>query len=106
MLETADFRAKTVYCDRHARCSRDGRISPADGTGMDQRQVDQGFDRLQRLLLAMQAGDEMGVAEAAARSGLAPDTCRALFEGLTRAGLMSNESGDRFVRRHLDFLGA
>ena len=70
---------------------------------MDRRTTDEGFDQLQRMLLAMRAGDELRVGEAANSTGLAPDTCRAVLEGLTRAGLMSNESNDRFVRRHLDF---
>ena len=73
---------------------------------MDRKATDIGFDRLQKMLLAMHAGDEMRVAEAADSTGLAPETCRAVFEGLTRAGLMSSEANDRFVRRHLDFVSA
>ena len=61
-----------------------------------------GFDRLQRLLLAMKAGDELRPADAARLSGLNEGLCRAVLEGLTRAGLMSQAEDDRFVRRSLD----
>jgi hypothetical protein len=47
----------------------------------------------------MHDGDEMACAEAARLCGLSPDICRRMFEGLTRAGLMSHEADDRFVRR-------
>lgn len=69
---------------------------------MDEYTVNHGFDRLQDLLLDMRAGDELRVAEAANRSGLKPEICLAVLKGLTRAGLMSHEAGDLFVRRHLD----
>ena len=72
---------------------------------MSQQTVNEGFDRLQRLLLAMHAGDEVRAAEAATLTGLTPETCRAVLEGLTRAGLMSHQTGDAFVRRTLDLLG-
>lgn len=74
---------------------------------MDQETMNTGFDRFQRLLLAMDAGDEVRVVEAADRTGLAPETCRAVLEGLARAGLMAHEAEDDdcFVRRHLDVLG-
>ncbi len=65
-------------------------------------QVNLGFDRLQQLLLTMRAGDQLRVDEAADRSGLTPGLCLAVLEGLTRAGLMSHEADDLFVRRHLD----
>jgi len=64
--------------------------------------LNDGLDRLQRILLEMQHGDELACDEAARRSGLNPDVCRTVLEGLTRAGLMSHESDDRFVRRTLD----
>jgi DNA-binding IclR family transcriptional regulator len=64
--------------------------------------LNDGLDRLQRVLLAMQHGDELACDEAARLSGLNPDVCRTVLEGLTRAGLMSHESDDRFVRRTLD----
>ncbi len=72
---------------------------------MNEHAVNQGFDRLQRLLLNMRAGDELRVEEASHRSGLSHDMCLAVLEGLTRAGLMSREANDRFVRRHLDPIG-
>jgi DNA-binding IclR family transcriptional regulator len=55
------------------------------------------FDRLQRLLLAMRAGDELVPREAARLTGLAEPTCRTVLEGLARAGLMALQ-GDRYVR--------
>lgn len=72
---------------------------------MDTHTVNHGFDRLQTLLLDMRAGDELRVVEAADRTGLKPEICLAVLEGLTRAGLMSREAGDLFVRRHLDSVG-
>jgi DNA-binding IclR family transcriptional regulator len=56
------------------------------------------FDRLQRLLLAMRAGDELASRDASRLTGLAEPTCRTVLEGLTKAGLMSHRDGDRFVR--------
>ncbi len=60
--------------------------------------LDDAFERLQRLLLAMQTGDELAAHEAARLTGLAEPTCRTVLEKLTRAGLMSRADGDRFVR--------
>lgn len=74
-----------------------------DGTT---HRVNEGFDRLQDLLLAMHVGDEMCVTDAADACGLSLETCRAVFDGLTRAGLMTHVEDDRFVRRALDFLSA
>ena len=56
------------------------------------------FDRLQRLLLEMRAGDELALHDAARLTGLAEPTCRTVLEGLTRAGLMSPSGDGRFVR--------
>jgi DNA-binding IclR family transcriptional regulator len=56
------------------------------------------FDRLQRLLLAMRTGDELGPRDAARLTGLAEPTCRTVLEKLTRAGLMAQAAEDRFVR--------
>lgn len=56
------------------------------------------FDRLQRLLLTMRTGDELGPRDAARLTGLAEGTCRSVLEGLARAGLMSSDGHDRFVR--------
>jgi len=64
--------------------------------------VNEGFDRLQRLLLTMHSGDELLPTQASEFTGLSPEMCRAVLEGLTRAGLMSREADDRFVRRTLD----
>jgi DNA-binding IclR family transcriptional regulator len=62
-----------------------------------------GFDRLERLLLAMRVGDEMRAAEAAHLTGLPEATCRAMLLGLERAGLMTHRpDADLFVRQTLD----
>jgi len=64
--------------------------------------VNEGFDRLQRLLLAMRPGDDLTAADAAEVTGLNEQVCRAVLEGLARAGLMAPEPDDRFVRKSLD----
>jgi hypothetical protein len=64
--------------------------------------IDDGFDRLQRLLVAMQTGDDLRVADAALLTGLPDGKCLAVLEGLERAGLMLRASADRFVRCTLD----
>jgi predicted transcriptional regulator len=66
------------------------------------RSADEGFDRLQTLLLGMRAGDVLLIDEAARVSGLSQDICRTALEALTRVGLMSHETDGRFVRRALD----
>jgi hypothetical protein len=64
--------------------------------------VNEGFDRLQRRLLAMNVGDALRPPDAAEETGLTEDVCRAVLEGLERAGLMTHEHEDRFVRRTLE----
>ncbi len=64
--------------------------------------TEEGFDRLQRLLLAMRAGDELAPSEAARLSGLNESVCRKVLQGLERAGLMAEAAQGRFVRRTLD----
>ncbi len=64
--------------------------------------VNDGFDRLERLLLAMHAGDTLSVADTASVTGLAEDTCLAVFEGLERAGLMERGDQGVFVRKTLE----
>jgi DNA-binding IclR family transcriptional regulator len=65
--------------------------------------VNEGFDRLQRLLLAMHVGDEVGPMEVADETGLSAETCRAVLLGLERAGLMARREDDRFRRQQLQF---
>jgi len=65
--------------------------------------VNEGFDRLQRLLLAMHIGDELRPGDASDETGLSPEICLAVLVGLERAGLMARGDEDRFVRRTLDF---
>jgi DNA-binding IclR family transcriptional regulator len=60
--------------------------------------VNDAFDRLQHLLLSMRAGDQLATHEASRLTGLAETTCRSVLEGLAKAGLMSHEGGDRFIR--------
>ena len=68
--------------------------------------VQEGFDRLQRLLFDMLPGDDFRPKDAARISGLGEDVCRTVFEGLERAGMMTHERGDRFVRKTLDLQAA
>ncbi len=72
---------------------------------MNQRVVNEGFDRFQAFLLAMRIGDEVRAPEAADLTGLSPETCRTVLEGLSRAGLMTPEPDGRYVRRSLDVIG-
>ena len=68
--------------------------------------VQEGFDRFQRLLFDMRTGDEFRPKDAARICGLSEDVCRTVFEGLERAGMMTKERGDRFVRKTLDLQAA
>ncbi len=68
------------------------------------RKSDEGFDRLQTLLLNMRVGDALCVDEAVRASGLSEDTCRTALEALERVGLMNRDTDRRFVRRPLDLL--
>ena len=65
------------------------------------RTVDEGFDRLQEILVAMRPGDTLVVADASQLSGLTEHLCRAVLEGLVRAGLMNHTGTDVFVRCRL-----
>jgi hypothetical protein len=65
---------------------------------------DQGFDRLQVVITELRAGERLSSAEAARLSGLTEDLCRAMLEGLVRAGLMSDTGQGSFVRKRLDDL--
>ncbi len=67
--------------------------------------ANEAFDRLQQLLLTLRVGDELRIADAAQATGLAEHMCRAMLEGLARAGLMTQVDDDRFVRCALDVLG-
>ena len=62
----------------------------------------EGFDRLEQHLLAMAIGEELWSTDAARLSGLDEDTCRAMLQGLARAGLMTHDGDNRFVRRTHD----
>jgi hypothetical protein len=66
--------------------------------------VNESFDRLQRRLVAMAVGDSITPADAADETGLSIEVCRAVFIGLERAGLMSQERQDHFVRCALDLM--
>jgi hypothetical protein len=65
------------------------------------RDGDEGFERLQTMLLAMRAGDAVAIGEAMVVSGLSESICRRALEALTRVGVMSCERDGRFVRRTL-----
>jgi DNA-binding IscR family transcriptional regulator len=58
------------------------------------------------MLLAMRAGDEICASDAAQLTGLSRDVCRSVLEGLKRAGLMTHQGDDRFVRKTLDVLAS
>jgi DNA-binding IclR family transcriptional regulator len=60
------------------------------------------FDRLQQLLLRMNAGEQVRPADAAQQTGLTEDTCRTILRSLERAGLMALANDDHFVRRTLE----
>ncbi len=64
--------------------------------------ADQGFDRLQEMLLSMRIGEELRASEAARQSGLSERICREVLLGLERAGLMARQDEDRFIRRTSD----
>jgi hypothetical protein len=63
--------------------------------------VHEGFDRLQRRLVAMEVGDAICAADAAEESGLSEEVCSAVLAGLERAGLMAQNTGGKFIRRRL-----
>ncbi len=65
---------------------------------------DEGFVRLQELLLDMRAGDVLRIGDAVRVSGLSEHTCRTALQALTRVGLLSYETDGRFVRRTLEVL--
>src|SRR5207247_744335 len=53
--------------------------------------TDDGFERFQKLLLAMRAGEELRAEDVSHVTGLDEPTCRSVLEGLVRAGLMTHE---------------
>jgi len=63
--------------------------------------VDAGLDKLQELLLSMGEGDQVTLPHAMEISGLDTSHCEAVFDALTRIGLMVRTSGDAYVRTHL-----
>jgi len=64
--------------------------------------VSRGFDRLQSILVTMHVGDNISPAGAAGETGLSEEVCRAVFTGLERAGLMTQEPSGHFIRCTLD----
>ena len=68
--------------------------------------VNEGFDRLQRKIVALGVGDEIRASDAAAETGLSEEVCRAVLCGLERAGLMTHHDKDVFERRPLDLMNA
>jgi DNA-binding IclR family transcriptional regulator len=70
------------------------------------QRVHDGFDRFQELLLAMRAGDELRASDAARLTGLSQDVCLSVLDGLKRAGLMTHQGDDRFVRKTLDVMAS
>jgi hypothetical protein len=68
--------------------------------------INEGFDRLQRRLVALSVGEEIRASDAAAETGLSEEVCRAVLCGLERAGLMTHHDEDLFERRPLDSVNA
>jgi hypothetical protein len=99
MLEKSRDRART---QRHGGCSFRGH----NQSSMTSQMANEGFDRLQRLLLAMRTGDALRPAEASQLTGLTEQICTVALKRLTTAGLMSLEADGRFVRRTLDPLAS
>lgn len=66
------------------------------------RKADEGFERLQSLMLSLRSGDAVSVSDAVRISGLTEHFCRAALEALTQVGLLVRETDSRFVRRTLD----
>ncbi len=64
--------------------------------------VNHGFDRLQQLLVTMAVGECISPTDAAERTGLSEEVCRAVFAGLERAGLMTQGPDDHFTRCSLN----
>ncbi|HEY6214613.1 MAG TPA: hypothetical protein VIW45_20105 [Vicinamibacterales bacterium] len=60
------------------------------------------FERFQQLLVNMHIGEELRPDEAARKTGLSEDTCRAVLKGLERAGLMALGHDEHYVRCKLD----
>src|SRR5262249_26602564 len=98
----ASFRTRVRFCERvcaqsgekFSNAGRHSRCSMLVGIPRDLimnigyvESVNEGFDRLQRLLLAMRAGDELLTSDASRVTGLNERTCNTVFEGLARAGL-------------------
>src|SRR5262249_20268776 len=73
----------------------------AHGAGPMPHRIEDGLDRLQKLLLEMRAGDEVVPPEAARATGLSEDMCRMVLERLANVGLMKQEREGSFVRRPL-----
>ena len=66
--------------------------------------VNEGFDRLQRMIVALNVGQEIRASHAAAETGLSEEVCRAVLSGLERAGLMTHHDQDVFERCALDLM--
>ena len=69
-------------------------------------EIDAGLDKLQELLLGMVPGDVVTVARAAEVSRLDEVQCAAVFNALTRAGLMVRLQPGEYVRCRLKDLVA
>jgi uncharacterized protein (DUF1501 family) len=92
---------------RHIGCSLPSHTEQQDVMNQQHAMevsVNQGFDRLQRILTTMTVGEDISPARAAEATGLSEEVCRAMFAGLERAGLMTQGPGDRFIRCPLDLM--
>jgi hypothetical protein len=82
--------ARHIHCSAELAARTDMRILP--------NPLDDGFNRLQALLLDMRAGDTLRIGDAVRQSGLSEDVCRSALEALTQIGLMAKDADDRFIR--------
>lgn len=64
--------------------------------------LDSGLDRLQAHLLEMIPGEELSIDRASEISGLDRQTCSAVLDALTNAGLMMRLQHEAYVRRQAE----
>jgi hypothetical protein len=84
-------------------------ISIAQSPGIIMRSpnaLDDGYGRLQTILLEMRVGDTLDVGDAVRLSGLSEEVCRSALEALAHIGLMTRSADDRFVRLALRRAGS
>jgi hypothetical protein len=71
------------------------RMRPTPRTG---RQIDNRWDRLQRLLAGLKPGEAVTINGVAARTGLRADSVDTVLQALTRADMFAQRNPTTFVR--------